>query len=334
MNSSARPSRLRRSASSASTCACTDTSSAETGSSATRKSGPVASARAMPMRCRWPPLNSCGIAVRMRADEADLLQQRGDARRGARAARHEAMDRQAVGDLRADAAARVEAANTGPGTRAACAAATARSAAPRRPARSTPSSARGPRSAAAGRAAGGRSCSCPSRSRRPGRPPRRARSAKRHVGHRLHRPAAPEQAALPEAPRQVLGGDQRRVMRPPTSVAAASRQLAPADAARRRARRRLATSGGGAASQARDAEGAARREHAARRQRVRQRHGAGDALGQAAVLARRAAQQGARCRDAAARANTSPAAPLLDDLARHTSPRPGRRSRPPPAGCG
>ena len=37
-----------------------DTSSAETGSSQTRNSGLRASARAMPMRCRWPPENSCG----------------------------------------------------------------------------------------------------------------------------------------------------------------------------------------------------------------------------------------------------------------------------------
>ena len=43
-----------------STCACTETSSAETGSSATTKRGLVASARAMPMRWRCPPLNACG----------------------------------------------------------------------------------------------------------------------------------------------------------------------------------------------------------------------------------------------------------------------------------
>ena len=42
------------------TCAWIDTSSAETGSSATISSGPSTSARAMPMRCRWPPENSCG----------------------------------------------------------------------------------------------------------------------------------------------------------------------------------------------------------------------------------------------------------------------------------
>ena len=55
-----RPRRWRNSASSFSTCACTETSSAETASSATSTSGRNASARASPMRWRWPPENSCG----------------------------------------------------------------------------------------------------------------------------------------------------------------------------------------------------------------------------------------------------------------------------------
>ncbi len=42
------------------TCAWIETSSAETGSSATMNFGSTASARAMPMRWRWPPENSCG----------------------------------------------------------------------------------------------------------------------------------------------------------------------------------------------------------------------------------------------------------------------------------
>ena len=42
------------------TCAWIETSSAETGSSATRSLGLRVSARAMPMRCRWPPENSLG----------------------------------------------------------------------------------------------------------------------------------------------------------------------------------------------------------------------------------------------------------------------------------
>jgi hypothetical protein len=41
-------------------CAWIETSSAETGSSATMKSGFDASARARPIRWRWPPMNSCG----------------------------------------------------------------------------------------------------------------------------------------------------------------------------------------------------------------------------------------------------------------------------------
>jgi hypothetical protein len=41
-------------------CACTETSSAEVGSSQISSSGCTASARAMAMRWRWPPENSCG----------------------------------------------------------------------------------------------------------------------------------------------------------------------------------------------------------------------------------------------------------------------------------
>ncbi len=37
-----------------------ETSSAETGSSAMISFGRSASARAIPIRCRWPPENSCG----------------------------------------------------------------------------------------------------------------------------------------------------------------------------------------------------------------------------------------------------------------------------------
>ena len=41
-------------------CAWIETSSADTGSSSTMSFGSTASARAMPMRWRWPPENSCG----------------------------------------------------------------------------------------------------------------------------------------------------------------------------------------------------------------------------------------------------------------------------------
>jgi hypothetical protein len=41
-------------------CAWIETSCAETGSSQTISRGDSASARAMPMRCRWAPGTSCG----------------------------------------------------------------------------------------------------------------------------------------------------------------------------------------------------------------------------------------------------------------------------------
>src|SRR5262245_48206313 len=59
-NSIVRPRRCRSSNNRLSTWARTETSSAETGSSATTRRGSVASARAMPMRWRWPPENACG----------------------------------------------------------------------------------------------------------------------------------------------------------------------------------------------------------------------------------------------------------------------------------
>ena len=75
--------RRRRSMNRFSTCAWIDTSSAATDSSQTRNSGFTASARAMPMRARWPPENWCGkrrISVGSRptrfscsADVLDLL---------------------------------------------------------------------------------------------------------------------------------------------------------------------------------------------------------------------------------------------------------------------
>ncbi len=60
MNSIVRPSLARRSSSRLSTVACTDTSSAETGSSARSRSGSSASARAMLTRCRCPPESCAG----------------------------------------------------------------------------------------------------------------------------------------------------------------------------------------------------------------------------------------------------------------------------------
>ena len=51
-----------------STWACTLTSSALVGSSHTRNSGCVASARAIEMRWRWPPENWCGYFTRSCGD--------------------------------------------------------------------------------------------------------------------------------------------------------------------------------------------------------------------------------------------------------------------------
>ena len=56
-----------------------ETSSADTGSSPTISSGLSASARAMPMRWRWPPENSCGKRVHELRPQSDALEQEGDA---------------------------------------------------------------------------------------------------------------------------------------------------------------------------------------------------------------------------------------------------------------
>ena len=61
------------------TCACTETSSADTGSSQTIRPGSSASARAMTMRWRCPPENSWGVAVGGVGTQADARQQLGHA---------------------------------------------------------------------------------------------------------------------------------------------------------------------------------------------------------------------------------------------------------------
>ena len=60
-------------------CAWIDTSSAETGSSAMISSGRTARARAMPMRCRWPPLNSWGYRRACARIQAHRFEQFGHA---------------------------------------------------------------------------------------------------------------------------------------------------------------------------------------------------------------------------------------------------------------
>ena len=59
-----------------------------TGSSHTMNFGRRASARAMPMRWRWPPLNSCGIAVDVLLVEPDPLEQVADRRLALPLVRH------------------------------------------------------------------------------------------------------------------------------------------------------------------------------------------------------------------------------------------------------
>ena len=60
MNMYVSPKSFCRLASRLTTCAWIETSSAETGSSSTISDGLSASARATPIRWRWPPENSCG----------------------------------------------------------------------------------------------------------------------------------------------------------------------------------------------------------------------------------------------------------------------------------
>ena len=98
-----------------STCACTETSSAEVGSSQTRNSGSVASARAIEMRCRWPPENWCGnFSASAAASPTELSSSatRSASRRSfsaARAAFGEAVLAQRLGDDVLHLPARIEA---------------------------------------------------------------------------------------------------------------------------------------------------------------------------------------------------------------------------------
>ena len=89
-----------------SACACTETSSADTGSSATTSFGRVMSARAMAMRWRWPPENSCGCFA---ASEPRGRRPRGKRARGRGAPPgRSAQSRERLGDNFFDALARVE----------------------------------------------------------------------------------------------------------------------------------------------------------------------------------------------------------------------------------
>ncbi len=114
-----RPSSSCRSSSRLTTCAWIDTSSAETGSSSTISFGFSASARATPMRCRWPPENSCGKRLRVLGAQADRAQQLLDAT-PALVAAVEPVDPQRLGDDRRAPSSAGSATRTDPGTRSAC----------------------------------------------------------------------------------------------------------------------------------------------------------------------------------------------------------------------
>ena len=100
------------------TWACTETSSAEVGSSATISRGSRASAAAMPTRWRWPPDSSCG-----RRSASDACRPTRSSRRATRSSRSSAaadgvrVERLAHGPRRRSNAGRAR--RTDPGTRAA-----------------------------------------------------------------------------------------------------------------------------------------------------------------------------------------------------------------------
>ena len=106
--STATPRSRCRSATRLRTCACTLTSSAETGSSATIRSGPLASAAAMPTRCRCPPDSWRGRRSAKRGTETDPVEQRDDPR-VAVGRRADAVRVEGLADAAADRPARVEA---------------------------------------------------------------------------------------------------------------------------------------------------------------------------------------------------------------------------------
>ena len=108
IRSSASPRARRRPSSRCSTCARTETSSAETGSSHTIPAGSGASALAIATRCRWPPESSKRIAVpeALRGRQAGVLE-RGRGAQDALAARHALHAQRLLHEL-AHAHARVE----------------------------------------------------------------------------------------------------------------------------------------------------------------------------------------------------------------------------------
>ncbi len=87
-------------------CAWIETSSADTGSSSTMSRGSIASARATPMRWRWPPENSCGKRLTCSGERPDAFEQLAHAPLDVVAARARALQRHP--DDLADPLARVQ----------------------------------------------------------------------------------------------------------------------------------------------------------------------------------------------------------------------------------
>ena len=108
MNRNVSPSRSCRSRIRFRICACTETSSALVGSSQTRNSGSLASARAIEMRWRCPPENSCGYRSPSDGDEPHLRQQRRHELGARRRVRRQAEGADRLGHDVAHAPARIE----------------------------------------------------------------------------------------------------------------------------------------------------------------------------------------------------------------------------------
>ena len=320
MNSIPRPSRARRSANNASICACTDTSSADTGSSATMNSGSVE----RPRDADALSLAAC----RIRADSGRACfcvspTCARNCRRHAPAARDRGtmpVNRQPIGDLVAHAAGVGRGCDSGSENEL--------HAPPRPAARSPPPPAISAPSNSTPPALG---ASNPNISRpivpltgaafahQPDRlaaPDRRA-----NVGHRLHRPR-PRRTGHGRK-RRVTPRRQRRHCRPPRRDARAS-----SCQRMHRVRRPLPAwaSAGRAASHAALRMGAARCEQAARRQVMRRRHG--PRHGFAACRRHPPAQPRSKAAVYGCSGLRKIAAtlPFLDDLAGIHHRRPGQRS--------
>ena len=175
------------------TCAWTETSSADVGSSHTRNSGFEASARAMEMRCRCPPENSCGYRSTSRAPRPTCASSSATRVRCAARSASEPVGVQRFGDDGADAPPRDSSSRTDPGRSSACV--VAASSLRHRPSRRGPSRRTGCARATAH--AVRRRAVRRSISRNRTRPPDRAY---RHGGSRTRRRRPPSDAGAAGAP--------------------------------------------------------------------------------------------------------------------------------------